>query len=66
MTHKCISGSMVVIFVPNTDECPVMQQFVPELYKNEAVLEEEADTTKKEKELNTNISKTETTWEREG
>lgn len=55
-----------MIFVPNTDECPVMQQFVPELYKNEAVLEEEADTTKKEKELNTNISKTETTWEREG
>jgi hypothetical protein len=43
---------MVVIFVPNADECPVMQQLVPELYKNEVVLEVEADTSKKkEKEL---------------
>jgi hypothetical protein len=40
---------MVVIFVLNANECPVMQRFVPELYNAEVVLEVEAHTSKKRK-----------------
>ena len=58
---------IVVIFVSIADECHVMQQFIQELYKKEVMLEEEANTIiKREKELNTKISKTETMLEKVG
>jgi hypothetical protein len=51
-------ASMVVIFVPNVNECPVMQKFVAKLFTKKAVPKEgKANQTKKEKELNTNITK---------
>ena len=58
-------ASLVVMFVPNADECPVMQQFIPKLYIKQIIRDEELVKQQQQKETALKMEETEKKREEE-